>query len=276
MARVKRSEPGDKRNPRIPNFGISYAVLPSPSRTLMLRRRGKLRMVSGIWSYVPSFDGQTTASIVIGIVVSFWTYWLSYKRTIGAQDERVRSTSNELISSVIKRVAVEREVMSHVQFRTIRRAKAYRAQIDNDRLISFDDARAVVLSDVIDNNFLDQVAKSAIIDLLDKSGEDRPALTEIDSKNPAEDKRIRLKRTQLRLAALSFGAAATLSINAVSNWLRRYGNEIEFVGPAELAMLFSIIAAAAIVLLGSYLVIPWWLRKSEEQQMANKQALLKE
>jgi hypothetical protein len=116
-------------------------------------------------------DGQTIVSIAIGAVITLMTFWLAYKKTIGAQDERVRAASQELIASVLKRVAVEREYMMPALFSEIRRAKAYRAGIAVDRLITFSEARGVVLAEVIDNNFLDQASKNAIIALLEQSSE---------------------------------------------------------------------------------------------------------
>jgi len=40
--------------------------------------------------WLPSFDGQTIVSILIGAVISFGTYLLGMRKMKGAQDERVR------------------------------------------------------------------------------------------------------------------------------------------------------------------------------------------
>jgi hypothetical protein len=49
---------------------------------------------------IPKFDGQTVASIVIGAAISVVTFWLGYRRTVGAQEERVRIANSEIISTL--------------------------------------------------------------------------------------------------------------------------------------------------------------------------------
>lgn len=115
-------------------------------------------------------DTQTVISIVIGVVVSVATFWLGYRRTVGAFEERIRNANSALTASVVKRIAVERETMSSPHYALLKRAKAYSLSIDIQKLLTFADAKAIVFSEIIDNNFLDQASKNAIIDLLDKSG----------------------------------------------------------------------------------------------------------
>ena len=74
----------------------------------------------------PNFDGQTLFTFVVGTVVTLITFWVGYKKTIGAQEERTRAANQDLIASVLRRVAVEREVMQAVQFEYIREAKSYK------------------------------------------------------------------------------------------------------------------------------------------------------
>jgi hypothetical protein len=62
------------------------------------------------------------------------TFWIGYKKTIGAQEERARAVNQELISSVLRRGAMERAVMEEKQFQHIRNAKSYKSSIPVRRL----------------------------------------------------------------------------------------------------------------------------------------------
>lgn len=128
--------------------------------------------MAGSWSlpsWLPSVDGQTAFSIVVGLAATIITFWLAYRKTIGARDERLRAADQELCNSVIKRIAVEREPLNIEQFAALRRAKGIKAQVPASRLISFGDALSIALLETIDNNFLDTPSKNSIIDLLAKS-----------------------------------------------------------------------------------------------------------
>lgn len=122
-----------------------------------------------LWNYVPNFDGQTLFTFVVGTIVTLVTFWVGYKKTIGAQEERTRAVNQELVSSVLRRVAVERELMEANQFGHIKTAKSYKSSVSIQRLIGFGDALSIVLSEIIDNDFLDPSSKKSIIDLIEKS-----------------------------------------------------------------------------------------------------------
>jgi len=121
------------------------------------------------WNYVPNFDGQTLFTFIVGTIVTLITFWVGYKKTIGAQEERTRAVNQELISSVLRRVAVERELMESGQFGHIKTAKSYKSSVPIQRLIGFGDALSIVLSEIIDNDFLDASSKKSIIELIEKS-----------------------------------------------------------------------------------------------------------
>src|SRR4051794_7395347 len=44
---------------------------------------------------------------VAGIVISLITFWLGYKQTIGAKQERIRATDAEIVATVMKRILLE-------------------------------------------------------------------------------------------------------------------------------------------------------------------------
>lgn len=124
---------------------------------------------SMLWSWVPEFDGQTLFSLVIGLIVSAATFWWGYKNTIGAKDERVRAANFELAAAVQKRIAIEREALTALQFEAIRRTKAYRAAVPERRLWPFGHILDIVLTDIFENSFIDKPGKQEIIQVLEKS-----------------------------------------------------------------------------------------------------------
>jgi hypothetical protein len=147
------------------------------------------------WNYVPNFDGQTLFTFVVGTIVTLLTFWVGYKKTIGAQEERTRAVNQELVSSVLRRVAVEREVMEAVQFQYIKTAKSYKSNVSSQRLIGFDDALSIVLSEIIDNDFLDPASKKSIIELIEKSRATQKAVSDIQSQR-GQNGRLQLEKLQ--------------------------------------------------------------------------------
>lgn len=123
--------------------------------------------VTKFWSFL-SMDTQTILSLIIGTLISLILFWVGYRKTIGAREERVNSANVQLINSVLRRVAVEREVMSSAQFEKLREAKAYRAAVSQKSLLSFESVTSQVLAEVIETDFLDAKSKNAIIIILEQ------------------------------------------------------------------------------------------------------------
>jgi hypothetical protein len=118
--------------------------------------------------WLPSIDGQTAFSIAVGAVLTLATFWFAYRKTIGAKEERIRSANRELISSVIKRVAVERQPLTSEHYSRLRRAKGYDKSLNSSQLLTFPTVRDIVFSEIVESSFLDQVSKDEIIALLDQ------------------------------------------------------------------------------------------------------------
>ena len=170
------------------------------------------------WNYVPNFDGQTLFTFVLGTIITLITFWVGYKKTIGAQEERVCSANHDLVSSMVRRVAVERQAMDAGQYQLLRGAKALPIGLPVERLIAFGDALSIVLLDIIDNNFLDQAAKAAIIALLDQSRSTTPEGP--DKKNERDKKESKMR--EAALASLGFLSAFTGLVVAFSaTWFVR-------------------------------------------------------
>lgn len=122
-----------------------------------------------VLSWLPQFDGQTIFSLIVGLIVSWLTFWWGYKNTIGAKEERIRAANFELTAAVLKRIAIEREPVTATQFDAVRRTKAYRAAVPERRLWPFAHILDAVMTDIFDNGFIDKSAKSAIIEVLYQS-----------------------------------------------------------------------------------------------------------
>jgi len=170
-----------------------------------------------IWNYLPTFDGQTIFTSVVGGLFSLVTFIIGYKKTVGARQERFRAANQELIASVLRRVAVEREVMDATQFQYIREAKAYRTSTPIQQLVVFDAALSVVLSEIIDNNFLDQPSKNAIIDLLAQS---RKSSAEVSSQPLGGDSQLEQGPRALGLLSLGVAGLGAAATGFLSNYVK--------------------------------------------------------
>jgi hypothetical protein len=201
------------------------------------------------WNYVPNFDGQTLFTFVVGTIITLATFWFGYKKTIGAQEERVRAANHDLISSVVRRVAVERQAMDFGQYNLLRGAKSYRSGLPVERLIPFGDALSIVLLDIIDNNFLDQAAKTAIIALLDQS---RASVPEGPDRTNERDS----KEGKLREAAvLSLAIISSLVGIAASFGTKFFVTEPRWDTPQAVDFgKFLILVLALLGILGIFLV----------------------
>lgn len=186
----------------------------------------------GILHYLPSFDGQTIFSIVLGAILTVVTFWFGYRKTIGAQDERQRAASSELCSSVIKRVAVERRAISAEQFSALRWAKAYKLQVQADRLIDFSGALSMALSETVDNSFLDVETKQSVISLIEESriGAERAVQSQHGSIADKDSYRLKLVSvlgTFSILAGVMFSFVILETKNHRSSWTQP-GLDIDF------------------------------------------------
>lgn len=112
-------------------------------------------------------DGQTFFSIVIGAAISLITFWLGYRKTKSAHIEKLKSCNSELVSSVARRVAVERQAMNDEQFASLKLAKAYERSVVANHLIDFTVAKSVVFAQIVNSDFLNESSKNEIISLLE-------------------------------------------------------------------------------------------------------------
>ncbi len=171
--------------------------------------------MSSLWNALPNFDGQTVVSLFVGSVLTLATFWFAYKKTLGAQDERARTAGQELILSVQRRVAVEREPISVGQFDEIRRAKSIRSSVSINRLLDFSDVLACVLADVVDNGFLESSSKTEIIHLINQSKNtglalpSTPRMVEVE-KNKQREKTIAILATLAAMVGIAGGFLAAL------------------------------------------------------------------
>lgn len=123
-----------------------------------------------LWlGFIPAMDGQTVISLLIGTIITLVTFWFGYTKTIGAREERIAAANRALASSVLRRIAVEREQMPGDQYEAILRARAYNHNVSPQRLFTFNQVLDHVLSETVDNNFLDRDSKNAIVGLVSGS-----------------------------------------------------------------------------------------------------------
>ena len=187
--------------------------------------------LTGVWRYLPTFDGQTVFSIIIGALLTIVTFWIGYKKTIGATEERIRASNQQLISSVLKRIAVEREPIDMIQYFALQTAKSYRNSVPAQRLISFADVLAIVFLETIDNNFLDAPSKTAVISLIDKSKHETTtsAIPDLVSSDPTHTPFEKRALTTAWLATIAgfIGAIASL-VSVNSEFVSRLYNYFAF------------------------------------------------
>ncbi|MDW9409080.1 hypothetical protein GOB43_14030 [Sinorhizobium meliloti] len=126
--------------------------------------------LSWLWSWLPEMDGGTVFSTVLGLAATFATFYVAYRKTEGAREERLRATNLELVASVFRRIAVERESLPLGHFSAMRKAKGYKAQIDANQLSGYSDVLDLVTCEAIENQFLDKAAKADVLKIIEESG----------------------------------------------------------------------------------------------------------
>jgi len=167
-------------------------------------------IVSGLFSWVPSFDGQTLFSLAVSLAVALATFYWGYRNTIGVREERIRTANGEVVASALRRLAVERERLTGEQFDAIVKTKSYRAAVSEVRMTSFDRILDAVTTDIIDNVFLDKNAKEEILSLVDESRL-IPSTTVEFRADQKGDKKIEIG---LALAGLAAGAASLVLVSS--------------------------------------------------------------
>lgn len=119
--------------------------------------------------FIPEMEAQTVFSIVVGIVVTIGTFWIGYRQTIGAREERLRSANLLLIAAALRRIAVERQVLPVTHYASVSRAVAYRSSVLVSTLNSFEVTLDIALSDILASEFLDLTSKNSIVNIIEES-----------------------------------------------------------------------------------------------------------
>jgi hypothetical protein len=227
-------------------------------------------VVGGTWSLLPTFDGQTIVSIALGAALTIVTFWIGYRKTIGAQDERLRAASAELCASVIKRVAVEREVMTAEQFAAIRQAKSYKAQVQTEKLISFDNALNTALLETIDNNFLDSASKKTIIELIDSSRTDvalrGPPVGETKSRDAARER----IATILALFSAGLGLIGGIVSYEISRQALHVPDSLDRRSNTSFSVILAI-SIAVVVLVGVAFILFYYMQNARRRMRGEAQ-----
>lgn len=171
-------------------------------------------------TWLPTFEAQTLVSIIIGAIISIATYLLGQRRVRGAEHERISALNNQLVDAVIRRVAVDRQIMPGEHYEYVRSAKSQEAGINKTVLLTFEQAKARVFSAVIENDFLDVPTKNTIIDLLSHS----IAKDESDDYGHTEDKSSPsfIWRINFLLIMISLLAGVFTSVIAASDKILRF------------------------------------------------------
>lgn len=224
-------------------------------------------MASNILNWLPTVDGQTLLSIVLGAALTIVTFWIGYRKTIGAQDERSKNANLDLCSSLIKRIAVERQPVNRKQFTHLRIAKSIKSTTQVSKLISFDDAISVVLLEVIDNEFLDSASKNNIIQILDASINDSSPFNE-SAIEITNDSRIPSTLLKISMVSISVGVSGYIILRT----------QLDPISMNEIGSIFSSILTGIVALAAAWIGLKEIIRemkidyrsKGRKLQMINK------
>jgi len=168
--------------------------------------------------------------------VSLGTYWLGARKTRGAAQERVRGANTALVASLIRRIALERQVMPGTHYAYLRSAKARESGIAVTSLLNFEQAKADVFSAVVSNEFLDVAGKNSIIELLSQSvddGSDNSVL-----KSPDDGTRDSSFASVLSLGvSLAFGVGALFLSLSIDKFMPLFRDVSKGSGWTEIGLL---------------------------------------
>lgn len=205
-----------------------------------------------MWLWIiPPLDGQTIFSIAIGLVVSVVTFWIGYRQTIGAREERLRSANLGLASSVLRRIAVEREQMPVAHYEAIRRATAYRGSVAVRRLHEFSQSLDIATLDTLSSDFLDTSSKNAIIQLIDDSRATALEVPGSAESSPTNADFFSRVATSVLLAATSIATGAVvvaILTGAIPTLFKEAPSE-----PNSTATITIVFAVAATLLVGLFI-----------------------
>lgn len=202
-------------------------------------------IASGLFSWVPSFDGQTLFSLIVSLAVALATFYWGYRNTIGVREERIRTANGDVVASALRRLAVERERLTGEQFDAIVKTKSYRAAVSEVRMTSFDRVLDAVTTDIIDNVFLDKTAKEEILSLVDESRLIPSATVELRADQKG-DKKIEIG---LALAGLAAGAASLVLVS--SFWYPPADQAPSTASTARESLLALVLAAVGVVVVSA-------------------------
>jgi hypothetical protein len=98
-----------------------------------------------------------------GILVSLLTFWLGYRQTIGAKQERIRATNAEIESTVLKRMLLEGITPSFRDLVHLISGKAITANLSVGEMRSVDDFVDVLWMRVLENDLIPAERRKEIL-----------------------------------------------------------------------------------------------------------------
>lgn len=118
-------------------------------------------------------DTQTMWAVG-GIAVSILLFLFSYRRTIGAKRERIKTANKEVIDGLLKRLVLEDLLPSHDEIRRFISGKATEHLLRASDLIGMDELLNSLFAQIMDNDLIAPEARRSLIEKL------KPLLQEDD------------------------------------------------------------------------------------------------
>lgn len=165
-------------------------------------------------------DTQTLWA-VIGIAVSILLFLFTYRRTIGAKRERIKTTNKEIIDGLLKRLVLEELLPSRDEIRRYISGKASEHMLRTSDLIGLEELVDSLFAQIMDNDFITPDTRRSLIEKL------KPLLQADDPEEPVtaisrleKDPRQRARSLALTLAFASAMLGSVLA-SFVSLMLKR-------------------------------------------------------
>jgi hypothetical protein len=115
---------------------------------------------AGVFS---SLDAKDVLLWLLGLAVSLLTFWLGYRKTIGARQERARQANTELERLVLRSILLDQNRLSADDIQAIRRAKASDFQVSLAQLSDTSLLLDIIFLRVSENDYIETKAKRAAV-----------------------------------------------------------------------------------------------------------------
>ncbi|MCR9074278.1 MAG: hypothetical protein NXI18_21700 [Alphaproteobacteria bacterium] len=198
-----------------------------------------------------TLDAQTLLSF-LGIAVSVGLFLVGYRTTIGARKERTRTTNEEIIHGLLKRLVLDEMVLTPDEVRRFAAGKAADHSLKSSDVLGFEPIVDRLYARVVDNDFIGSEQRTRILERIREW--DSPEVDFEDlmaSLTRLYDTRSRFQSSSTALLGLASGmaAAAVTAATAVTFEGVDFVLERDFVRSLAVALVASGLIMSALTIL---------------------------